>query len=174
MIRKEKERIVEELHGSLEGTKATILSDYRGLNVEEMTLLRNQLRRASINYRVVKNTLIKLALKDTNLEPLVDQISGPTAVAFSYDDPISPAKILEEFSKGQPKLEIKGGIVEGRLVDQVGVKRLAQIPSREVLLGRLVSVLGAGPTHLVTVLSFNLQKLLHVLNAIRLQKEGTS
>jgi large subunit ribosomal protein L10 len=174
LLRKEKERIVEELQGALEGTKVAILSDYRGLNVGEMTVLRNQLRQASVNYRVVKNALIKLALKNTDLEPLIDQISGPTAVAFSYEDPISPAKILEQFGREQPKLEIKGGIVEGKLVDQAGVKRLAQIPSREALLGRLVSVLGAGPTHLVTVLSFNLQKLLQLLNAIRLQKEGSS
>ena len=174
MLRKEKERIVEELQGALEGTKVAILSDYRGLNVGEMTVLRNQLRQASVNYRVVKNALIKLALKNTDLEPLIDQISGPTAVAFSYEDPISPARILEQFGREQPKLEIKGGIVEGKLVDQAGVKRLAQIPSREMLLGRLVSVLGAGPTHLVTVLSFNLQKLLQLLNAIRLQKEESS
>jgi large subunit ribosomal protein L10 len=174
LLRKEKERIVEELQGALEGTKVAILSDYRGLNVGEMTVLRNQLRQASVNYRVVKNALIKLALKNTDLKPLIDQISGPTAVAFSYEDPISPAKILEQFGREQPKLEIKGGIVEGKLIDQAGVKRLAQIPSREVLLGWLVSVLGAGPTHLVTVLSFNLQKLLQLLNAIRLQKEGSS
>jgi large subunit ribosomal protein L10 len=174
LLRKEKERIVEELQGALEGTKVAILSDYRGLNVGEMTVLRNQLRQASVNYRVVKNALIKLALKNTDLEPLIDQISGPTAVAFSYEDPISPAKILEQFGREQPKLEIKGGIVEGKLIDQAGVKRLAQIPSREVLLGRLVSVLGAGPTHLVTVLSLNLQKLLQLLNAIRLQKEESS
>jgi large subunit ribosomal protein L10 len=174
LLRKEKERIVEELQGALEGTKVAILSDYRGLNVGEMTVLRNQLRQASVNYRVVKNALIKLALKNTDLEPLIDQISGPTAVAFSYEDPISPAKILEQFGREQPKLEIKGGIVEGKLVDQAGVKRLAQIPSREVLLGRLVSFLGAGPTHLVTVLSLNLQKLLQLLNAIRLQKEESS
>ncbi len=170
MFRKEKERIVEELQGSLKGTKAAILSDYRGLNVSEMTLLRNQLRQASVNYRVVKNTLIKLALKDTALEPLIGQINGPTALAFSYDDPISPAKILGGFNKKQPKLEIRGGMVEGKLIDQDGVKRLAEIPSREVLLGWLVSVLGAGPVNLVTVLSLNLQKLLQVLNAIRLQK----
>lgn len=171
MLRKEKERIVAELQESLEGTKTAIFTDYRGLNVAEITLLRNQLRQASVKYRVVKNALIKLAFKNTDLEPLIDRISGPTALAFSYDDPISPAKILEKFSKNQPKLEIKGGIVEGRVVDQDGVKKLAEIPSREVLLGWLISVLGAGPTNLVTVLSANLQKLLQVLNAIRLQKE---
>lgn len=171
MLRKEKERVVEELRGSLQVVKAAVLSDYRGLNVAEMTLLRNQLRQASVTYRVVKNALIKLALKETDLEPLIDQISGPTALAYSYDDPLSPAKTLEEFSKKQPKLEIKGGMVEGRLVDQDDIKKLAEIPSREVLLGRLMSVLGTGPTRLVTVLSLNPQKLLHVLNAIRLQKQ---
>jgi len=171
LLRKEKERIVEELHGSLDGIKSAILSNYRGLNVTEMTALRNQLRQASVTYRVVKNALIRLALKDTDLEPLIDRINGPIAVAFSYDDPISPAKIIQDFSKEQPKLEIKGGIVEGRVVDEAGVKRLAEIPGREVLLAQLVSTLGAGPAHLVTVLSFNLQKLLQVLNAIRFKKE---
>ena len=170
MLRREKERIVAELQGSLKGTKAAILSDYRGLNVAEIALLRNELRQASVTYRVVKNALIKLALKNTDLEPLIDHITGPTAVAFSYEDPILPARILQDFSKKQPKLEIKGGMVEGRLIDQGGVKKLAGIPNREVLLGQLVSVLGAEPTLLVTVLSANLQKLLHVLNAIRLKK----
>jgi large subunit ribosomal protein L10 len=171
LLRQEKERIVEELQMSLGGTKVAILSDYRGLSVAEMTALRSKLREADVKYRVLKNALIRLALKDTDLEPLIDHINGPTAVAFSHDDPISPAKILQEFAKQQPKLEIKGGMVEGRLLDQAGVKKLAEIPGREVLLGRLVSVLGARPTHLVFVLSFNLQRLLHVLNAIRLQKQ---
>ena len=134
LLRREKERIVQELHGSLKETRSAILSDYRGLNVAEMTFLRNELRQASIRYRVVKNALIKLALKNTELEPLIDQINGPTAVAISYDDPISPAKILNEFGKKQPKFEIKGGMVEGRLIDRDGVQRLAEIPNREVLL----------------------------------------
>ena len=171
MLRKEKEQIVAQLQESLKGTKATILTDYRGLDVAEITLLRNQLRQISARYRVVKNALIKLALKNTDLEPLLDQISGPTALTFSYDDPISPAKLLKEFSKKQPKLEIKGGLVEGRVVDQDAIKNLAEIPRREVLMGHLVSVLGAGPIRLVTVLSANLQKLLQVLNATRLQRE---
>ncbi len=111
-----------------------------------------------------------MALKNTDLEPLLDQINGPTALALSYDDPISPAKILDQFSKKQPNLEIKGGMVEGRAIDQDAVKKLAEIPGREVLLGRLMSVLGGGPVRLVTVLSANPQRLLHVLNAIRLQK----
>lgn len=170
MLRKDKERVVEELRGSLEGTKAAILSDYRGLNVAEITSLRNELRQAAVTYRVVKNSLVKLALKNTELEPLIDRISGPTALAYSHDDPILPAKILEDFSRKQSKLEVMGGIVEGRIIDQEGVKKLARIPNREVLLGQLVSVLGSEPIRLVTVLSANLQRLLHVLNAIGLQK----
>lgn len=170
MLRKQKEQVVSELQASIEGIRAAILTDYRGLNVAEITRLRNQLREASVKYRIVKNALIKLALKETHLAPLIDKISGPTALALSYDDPLSPAKILEEFRKNQRKLEIMGGIVEGRLVDQEGIKKLAEIPSREVLLGQLMSVLGIGPTRLITVLSANLHKLLHVLNAIRLQK----
>ena len=171
MLRKEKERIVEELYTSFEGTSAAILADYRGLSVAEMTLLRNQLRQASVNYRVVKNSLFKLALKNTDLEPLIDQINGPTAVAYSHDDLVAPAKILTEFSKEQPRLEIKGGVIEGKLIDEDGVEKLAKIPAREVLLARLVSILGSQPTHLVTVLALNLQRLVQVLNAIRLQKE---
>jgi len=170
LLRKEKEQFVEELRESIQDTTVTILSDYRGLNVADMTSLRNQLRQASVNYRVVKNTLMKLAIRDTDLEPLIDQISGPTAIAFSHDDPITPAKVLEDFIKKQPNLEIKGGMVEGKLVDAKGVKQLAEIPGREVLLGKLVSLLHVGPTHLVTVLSANLQKFLQVLNAICQQK----
>ena len=170
MLRKDKGRVVEELRTSLQGTKSAILTDYRGLNVAEMTLLRNELRQASVKYRVVKNALVRLAVKNTDLEPLKDHISGPTALAFSDDDPMSPAKILEGFSKKQPKLEIKGGIIEGKLIDREGVKRVAQIPSRDVLLAQMLSALGAGPTRLVCVLSANLQRLLQVLNAICMQK----
>jgi len=171
LLRRDKERIVEELQEALKGVKAAVLSDYRGLNVEEMTLLRSQLREASVNYRVVKNALIKLAIKNTDLEPLASEINGPTALAFSYDDPLAPVKTLEGFNKKQPKLEIKGGMVEGRLLDREEIKKLAEIPSREVLLGRLMSVLSAGPTRVVTVLSQIPQRLLLVLNAISLQKQ---
>ncbi|MFB0505964.1 MAG: 50S ribosomal protein L10 [Thermodesulfobacteriota bacterium] len=172
MNRKEKERVVSELHEKLQELRAVIVTDYRGLNVEEITRLRRQLGEASVEYRVVKNTLMRLASKETSLEGLSDLFVGPTAMAFSNNDPLAPARVLLEFSKDMPMLEIKGGLVEGRVVGPHEIAAMARLPGREVLLGNLLRLLKGGHFHLVNVLSAHIRRLVQVLEMIRATRQG--
>jgi len=170
--RKEKERVVSELHRKLQELRAVIVTDYRGLNVEEITRLRRQLQEASVEYRVVKNTLVRLASKETSVERLSDLFVGPTAMAFSNNDPLAPARVLLEFSKDIPMLEIKGGLVEGRVVGPHEIAAMAKLPGREVLLGNLLRLLKAGQFHLVSVLSAHIRRFVQVLETIRITRQG--
>ncbi len=132
----EKKKIVEELHERLAKSKVVIVTDYKGLNVETMTELRRKLREAQIDYQVVKNTLLIRAAKETGIALIQDQFKGPSAIALSFDDPVAPAKVLMEFSKKNEKLEIKAGVMEGRVLDLDSIKALAALPSREALLSQ--------------------------------------
>ena len=172
MDRREKEQVVSELHRKLQELRAVILTDYRGLDVEEITRLRRQLQEVSAEYRVVKNTLMRLASKETSLEQLSDLLVGPTAMAFSNTDPLAPARVLLEFSKEMPALEIKGGLVEGRVVGPHEIEAMAKLPGREVLLGNLLRLLKGGQSHLVNVFSAHIRKLVQVLEAIRVTRQG--
>jgi large subunit ribosomal protein L10 len=170
--RREKEQVVSELHETLREFKAVIFTDFRGLNVEEITRLRKQLQEASVEYRVVKNTLMRIASKETSLEGLSDFFVGPTAMAVSNDDPLAPARVLSEFSKEIPMLEIKGGIVEGRVVGPRDIEGMAKLPGQEVLLGNLLRLLKGGQFRLVSVLSAQIARLVQVLEAIRMARQG--
>lgn len=172
MQRREKERVVSELHERLRDFTCIIFTDYRGLNVEEITRLRRQLREASVEYRVVKNRLMRLATKETSLEGLSEFLVGPTAMAISNGDPLAPARLLMEFSKEIPKLDIKGGLVEGRVVGPGEIEGLAKLPGREVLLGNLLRLFKAGQFRLVSVLSAHFMRLVWVLEAIRTAREA--
>ncbi|EGK09717.1 50S ribosomal protein L10 [Kroppenstedtia eburnea] len=138
-----KKQVVAEIADKLTQSKATILTDYRGLSVSQMTELRKQLREAGVEYQVLKNTMTRRATAQTNLTELDDKLVGPTAIAFSNDDVVAPAKVLHKFSKENKELEIKGGVVEGRVVSLDQIKELAELPSREGLLSMLLSVLQA-------------------------------
>jgi len=142
--RAEKEKLVEALHEKFSRAKAVVLTDFRGLNTSAMYDLRGRLREASVEYRVVKNTLMLRASQGTDTALLKEHFSGPCAVALSYKDPMAPAKILVRFSEGNAALEVKAGIVEGRAIDSGGIKRLSRLPSREDLLAQLLWVLN-GP-----------------------------
>ncbi len=142
-VRDEKAQLVKEIADRLTRSKGTVITDYRGLNVAETTELRKQLRDAGIEYRVLKNTLARRAAAAVQLEALDEYLAGPTAIAFSFDDPIRPAKILNDFARNHKALELKGGVVEGRIVDAQEVTALASLPSREGLLSMLLSVLQA-------------------------------
>ena len=172
MNRREKERVVSELHRKLQEFRAVILTDYRGLNVEEITRLRRQLREASVEYRVVKNTLMRLASKETGLEGISDLFVGPTAMAVSNDDPLAPARVLSKFSKEMPMLEIRGGLIEGRVVGPHEIEGLAKLPGREVLLGNLLRLLVGGQLRFVNVLSAHIRRLVQVLEVIRITRQG--
>ena len=138
MNRKEKEQTISDLHKRIEQFQAAVLTHYRGLNVEQMNTLRQRLREEKISYHVVKNTLMRIASKGTGLEKLNDYFEGPTGLAISYGDPVLLAKIISEFIKTQPSLEIKVGLIQGRVVPPDEVKALATMPSREVLLAQLL------------------------------------
>jgi large subunit ribosomal protein L10 len=167
-----KKQIVAQLKDKFGRAKLVVLTDYKGLNVAAMNDLRAKLREAGIDYHVVKNTLLRRAAQDTDAAPLIDSFTGPSAIAVSLDDPVAPAKVLSEFAKANEKLEIKAGVMEGKILDASSIKALASLPSREVLLAKLLSVLVAVPTGMVTVLNEIPAKFVRVLAAVRDQKEA--
>ena len=132
-----KQPVVQEISKAIEGAQSVVLVDHRGLTVQQDTELRKQLREAGVTYKVYKNTMMNFAFKGTDCEGLSDLLNGPSAIAVSKDDATAPARILCEFAKKAPKLEVKGGVVEGKVLDVAAIGEVAQIPSRDVLLGRL-------------------------------------
>ncbi|MBZ5751446.1 50S ribosomal protein L10 [Metabacillus rhizolycopersici] len=142
-IIEQKKQIVEEISTKFRESKSTIIVDYRGLSVGEVTELRKQLREAGVEFKVFKNTMTRRAVELAELTGLDDALTGPNAVAFSKDDVIAPAKILNEFAKKHEALEIKAGVIEGTVATVEEVKALAELPSREGLLSMLLSVLQA-------------------------------
>lgn len=138
-----KKQVVSEITEKLTSSKATILVDYRGLNVADMTELRKQLREADVDFKVYKNTLVRRATAEVDMTELDEQLVGPTAIAFSNEDVVAPAKVLNSFAKENEALEIKTGVIEGNLVSVDEIKALAELPSQEGLLSMLLSVLQA-------------------------------
>ncbi len=168
----EKEMLVNELHERLSRSKVAILTDYKGLDVTSLTNLRRELREADIEYQVVKNTLLKKASKDTDIALMEDFFKGPTAIALSFDDPVAPAKILSKFAKDNEKLEIKIGVLDGKLLEIKDIEALSSLPSKDALLGQLLSVMNGVPTSFVRVLNEVPRSMLNVLQAIKDQKES--
>ncbi len=166
-----KKQIVEALREKFSKSKILILTDYKGLNVSELNDLRRQLKDSQIEYQVVKNTLLARAAENTDVAKIGDHFNGPSAIALSYDDPVAPAKILKKFAEDKKKLEIKIGIMEGKVLDFVQLKSLSELPSQEVLIGKLLSVLVAVPSGLVNALADTQRQIVNVFQAIRDQKE---
>ena len=133
--------IIDEIKGYVDKASAAVLVDYRGLTVEEDTRLRKALREAGVVYKVYKNTYLTRAFEGTDFAQLNKDLEGPTAVAFGIDDATAPARIIAEFAKKAPKLEFKAGVVEGVYYDVKGLEKVAQIPSREVLISKLLGSL---------------------------------
>lgn len=133
-----KQPIVDEIAGYIKDAQGVVLVNYRGLTVEQDTQLRKQLREAGVTYKVYKNTMIRFAAKGTEFEALEPHLEGPTALAVSKEDATAPARVLAEFAKKADKLELKAGVVEGTYYDAKGIQVIATIPSREVLLGKLL------------------------------------
>ena len=168
----EKKKIVEDLRDQFSRSKVLIVTDYKGLNVETMTELRRILRESQVDYRVVKNTMLIRAAETTSVDAIKDYFKGPSAIAFSFEDPVAPAKILTEFAKKNDKLEIKAGIMEDKVLDLASIKALAALPSRESLMGQMLSVMVGVPTGFVRVLNGVPQQFMNVLQAIKDQKEA--
>lgn len=167
-----KKKIVEDLREIFSKSKVLIVTDYKGLNVTAINELRRKLREADVEYKVVKNSFLVRASEDTDVALISENFKGPSAIAISYDDPVSPAKVLMQFANDNEKLEIKAGVMDGKALDLSAIKALSELPSQEVLLGKLLSVLNGVPTSLVVALNNIPVKLLNVLQAIKGQKEA--
>ena len=165
MDRRTKEQIVSELQGKLKEAKLGVLTSFSGMNVAKMEALRNALRKSNAELKVVKNTLLGIASKETDFSILADHFKWPVAVVLSHKDPVGPTKVLIDFAKKNPELEIKIGVLDGKLLTRSDISALAELPSREILLGKLVSVMAAVPTSFVTVLSGVPRNFVQVLNA---------
>ena len=148
-----KQPIVQEISEMINGAQSVVVVDYRGLTVAEDTQLRKQLREAGVSYKVYKNTLVTRAVEGTEFESLRDSLEGPNAFAVSTEDATAPARVLAEFAKKAPNLEIKAGVVEGTFYDAEGMKAIASVPSREVLLSKLLGSIQSPITNLARVLN---------------------
>jgi large subunit ribosomal protein L10 len=167
-----KKDIVEELHEKFLKSKIVILTDYKGLDVAAVSDLRKKLNDVDVEFKVVKNTLLARASENTDVELIKEEFKGPSAVALSYDDPVAPAKVVAEFADENSKLEIKIGVMSGAKLDVGAIKALSSLPSREVLLSKVLSAMNGVPTSFVRVLNAVPQKLLYALQAIKDQKEA--
>ena len=170
MARPEKEALVQEIVEKLSSSKSVVVTDYKGLDVAQITELRKKLREAGVEYKVIKNTLARIAAKKAEMEDLNELFIGPTAIAFGIEDAVAPAKVLVDFAKEHDELEIKGGALDGSLINVDKVKALAEIPPREVLLAKALGSMKSPLTGLVNVLTGNLRGLVQVLNQIKEQK----
>ncbi len=148
-----KQPIVEEISASIKDAQSVVLVDYRGLTVEQDTALRKSLREAGVVYKVYKNTMMNFAFKGTDFEGLSEYLNGPSAMALSTEDATAPARVLAEFAKKADKLEIKAGVVEGTVYDAKGMAAIANIPSREVLLSRLLGSMKSPITNFARVMN---------------------
>ena len=168
----EKKKIVEDIRKKFLESKVVILTDYKGLDVEKINELRGKLKQSGVEYKVVKNTLLVRASEETDISLIKDSFKGPSAVALSCDDPVTPAKILTEFADEHESLEIKVGVMNGKILDLSAIKKLSVLPSREALLGSLLSVMSGVPSAFVRALNDMPRRLLNVLQAIKEQKEA--
>lgn len=156
-----KKAAVAEIKQKLTDAQSVVLVDYRGLTVAEVTELRRQFRAAGVEYAVLKNTLVSIAAKEAGIEGLEPVLEGPTALAFGMTDAVAPAKIVAEFAKKNDKLKVKAGILDGAVLDVAGVEKLSAIPSREVLIAKVMGSMMSA-----------VSKFVYVVEAIRKQKAG--
>lgn len=167
-----KSQNVEEIKEKISKAQTIVLVDYRGLNVEQLTELRSNYRKAGVEYKVYKNTMMRFAFKDAGLEEFNEYLKGPSAIAFGYDDPVQAAKITSEFAKANTNLEIKAGIVDGKIIGVDGVNSLASLPSREVLIAQVLGGLNSPIQGFANVLQGTIRGLATVLNAIAEKQEA--
>ena len=154
-----KQSEVEVYKEKFEKSKLIILTDYRGINVDDVTKIRAELRKTDSEYKVAKNTILQFAAKEANLEGLDELLQGPTAVTFSYEDYVQPAKVLYDYAKTSEFYKIKGGVMDGKVVSIEEIEKLAKLPSREMLLTQLATVLLANIRNLAVVLDQTREKL---------------
>lgn len=158
--RQKKEVQVEEIRERFQKATSAVIVDYRGLNVAEVTELRKKFREQNVEYKVYKNRLVKLAIEGTEFTALEPELTGPNAIAFGFEDAVAPAKIIKDFAKKSPKLELKAGVIDGTFYDVEGIQLVADIPSREVLLAKFMGSIQSP-----------ISKFAYLLKAIADQKE---
>ncbi|MEE4166698.1 MAG: 50S ribosomal protein L10 [Desulfocapsaceae bacterium] len=171
MNRDQKSAIVAELNEMFNRAKFSVVADYCGLKVSELEKVRKELRGCDTEIRIAKNTLLKRAVADTACESLVEDFSGTTAIVVAYDDPVSPAKVLAKFAEDHKKFELRSAVLEGEKITIDNIIALSKLPTKEVLLGQLLSVMNGVPTALVRVLSGVPRTFLYGLQAVKEQKE---
>jgi len=169
--RDEKASVVEELREKFARATIALATDYRGLTVPVFQKVRRELKNSNAEIRVAKNTLLRRAVEGSSFENLKEHFQGTTAITVSYDDPVSPAKILTDFAKENPQLVIKGAVLNGNLLSAEEISALAKLPSREVLFAQLLMLMQAVPTNFLQVLAGVPRKLLYLLQAVKEQKE---
>lgn len=170
-VLEQKKQIVAELAEKMKTASSGVLVDYKGINVEDDTKLRAEMRKNNVEYAVIKNSLIRFAAKEVGFDALDEVLHGTTAIAISMTDPVAPAKIIAEYAKKDEKVfNIKAGFVDGKVVGVDEVKSLAELPSREVLVAKMLGSLQSPITGFVNVLNGNLRGLAVALNAIAEQK----
>lgn len=170
MKRKEKENLVRETREKLTKSQGTFLADYKGLTVASLSKIRRELRKVDGEFRVIKNTLLRLASEGTGSEVLKEHMKGPTAVVFAKGDVVQTAKVLMAMAKEFQDLKLRAGQISGKFIDEAAIGRLSEIPSRDVLLSRTLGLLQGVPASFVRVLNGVIIKFLQVLKAIEAQK----
>lgn len=171
MLRERKQEIASELNERFARAQVVILTDYKGLNVKALTELRRRLKEVGVEYRVVKNSLLDRAAVDTDVAGIREYFVGPSAIALSDDDPVTPAKVLTQFAKENDKLEIRVGVLNGRTLTPADVRSLADLPPREVLLAQVLGALQAVPTSFVRTLNAVPASLVNVIQALKAERE---
>ncbi len=165
MRKDEKKEVIDNLHEKFSRAKSAVLTGYTGINVEKITEMRSKLRASNVEYRVLKNTLAKKAAAGTKIEKLKDHFVGPVGIALAYDDPVAPAKVLYDFQKSLDKLELKVGILDEKLLSQAEIKALANLPSLNVLRGKIVGLIQAPASRIARVLAAPGGQVARVLKA---------
>jgi len=168
--RDEKATIVEELNGKFSEAKIAIVTDYQGMSVPVLEVLRRELKKTNAEIRVAKNTLLRRAIEGTAYAEMADACIGTTAITMSYEDPVAPAKAIVDFAKDNPQLAIRAACMDGKVLSADDLVALSKLPSKEALLGQLLSVMNGVPTGFVRVLNGVPTNFLHALNAIGDQK----
>jgi large subunit ribosomal protein L10 len=173
MDRQGKEQIIGEIKESFAGVVSIVFAENLGLNVPTVTSMRAEFTKAGCNYRVLKNTLVKIAVKGSKLEPITRFLSGPTAVIWSNDSPSAPAKLALRFAKEQQKFVVKGGFCDGQAFDKTGVDQLATLPGKPELQASMLMTFIAAPTDFVRTLAAGAQNFVYLVDARKRQLEGS-
>ncbi len=161
---------VADVKARLAQSKAIIVTDYRGMTVSEMTTLRRKLREEGVQYKIIKNRLAKIALRDSGMNTLDELLKGTTAIAFGVKDPVGPAKVLAAYAKENDKLKILGGLMDNDYLDLAAIGNLATLPSRDVLLSRLLGSLTSPVQKLAYGLNQTVAKVVYAFDAVARKK----